>query len=59
MKEIIIKELEELINRNNMDAESDTPDFILAEMMYGYYELYKQATEKNIDWHSEWKRLGE
>jgi hypothetical protein len=58
MQETIIKELEELISRNNMDTESDTPDFVLAEMMYGFYETYKRATEKNIDWHS-WKRLGE
>ena len=46
INENIIKELRELINRNNMDTESDTPDFILAEMMYGFYESYKQTDFK-------------
>ena len=32
-KETMIKELEEWINRNSLDAMTNTPDYILAEMI--------------------------
>lgn len=33
-KEIIIRELGELINRNNLESTSNTPDFIMAEYLF-------------------------
>jgi len=33
-REIIVKELTELINRNSLENDSNTPDFILAEYLW-------------------------
>ena len=49
-KEKILSELATVINNNSMENECDTPDYILAEMMYSAYENYCE-TVKQRDKH--------
>lgn len=45
-KEQIIKELSEVINRNSLELESNTPDFILAEYLYYCWESFNWAVKR-------------
>lgn len=45
-KETMIKELEEWINRNSLDAMTNTPDYILAEMIMDVLVAYNNARRK-------------
>jgi hypothetical protein len=45
------KELEELLNKDSRENESDTPDYILAEYMMTCLEAYETAVKKRSDWH--------
>jgi hypothetical protein len=49
-KEKILKELTEVINGNSMENDCDTPDYILAEMMYGLYENYCKTVKSRDRW---------
>lgn len=48
----ILRELAEVINRNSMENECNTPDHILAEYLYGQYEQYCKAVQSTINWHN-------
>lgn len=53
-KKKILEDLAGLINSNSMENECDTPDYILAEMMYSAYENYcktVKARDKWFDFH--------
>ena len=47
------KELITLLNTHSTDNECNTPDFILAKYLIGCLNNYKEATNKNIEWHKE------
>ena len=46
------KELEDLINKNCIEDDSDTPDFLLAEYLIGCLEMYSRVTKKRDKWFS-------
>jgi hypothetical protein len=45
------KELRDLINRNSKENGSDTPDFILAEFLYGCLILFDRTTKERSRWY--------
>lgn len=45
------KELETLLNKYGKDAECRTPDYILAEHLWGYLVLYRETIQLNAGWH--------
>ena len=47
------KELENLINRYNMENSSNTPDFILAEYLMGCLENFNKSVKKRRNWAGE------
>lgn len=49
----IIRQFAEVINRNSLENESATPDFILAEYLVRSLELYNQAHVARRDWYGE------
>ena len=44
-------ELEELINKHNIERESDTPDYILADYLMGCLESYRVTVKMRDKWH--------
>lgn len=46
------EELRELINRNSLEAGSNTPDFILASYLMGCFEAFDKATQERTKWYS-------
>ena len=50
------KALEMLINKYCIDQDTSTPDFIFAEMIFGFIKSYRKAMNKNIKWHSGWEK---
>ena len=50
-KEKILRDLTDVINRNSMENGCDTPDYILAEYLYGQYEQYCKAIKSTASWH--------
>ena len=50
-KEIIIKELAEVINKNSIENNSNTPDFILAEYLYDCLLSYEKIHNANEKWY--------
>jgi hypothetical protein len=44
-------ELQELINRYNREAGSDTPDFILAQYMQDSLATFNRATNRRDQWY--------
>jgi len=58
-REKIIKEFKQVINRNCLENESDTPDYILAEYLVNTLENLKtivRARDKWFDFHP-WRSL--
>jgi hypothetical protein len=51
-------ELRALVNRHGLDDDSDTPDFVVAEMLVTQYMAFRQAMKMNIQWHG-WPTLSE
>lgn len=47
------RELEHLINKNSMEANSDTPDFILAEYLTNCLIAFDHATSRRDRWYRE------
>jgi len=47
----IIREISELINRNNLEAGSDTPDFILSEYLYNCLMNFNKTTVARTKWY--------
>lgn len=45
------KELEKLINKYNMENESNTPDFILAEYLKSCLDSFAITTRARDKWH--------
>jgi hypothetical protein len=45
------KELQELINRNSKENESDTPDYILAEYLENCLAAFDRAVNLREIWH--------
>jgi hypothetical protein len=45
------KQLEHLLNCNNMEAGSDTPDFILAQYLDGCLQVYDAVTVIRDKWY--------
>ena len=46
-----IRELEEAINGNSIENDSNTPDWILAELLNGVVHLWNIATIQREDWY--------
>lgn len=53
------KQLTSLINRYGYDSACETPDYILAEYLEKCLVNFSAAMTMNINWHTDWKRLGE
>lgn len=47
------KDLAEAINKHSRERFSDTPDFVLAQLLYDTLRAYEQAVRLNKDWHDE------
>jgi hypothetical protein len=45
------KELEGLINKYSMENGSNTPDFILAEFLWGCLKSFDKATNRRENWY--------
>lgn len=52
------QELEDLINKNNKENESNTPDFILADFLIDCLKSFDKATNKRTKWYN-FKEMGE
>lgn len=46
------KSIEGLINRNSLENESDTPDFILAEYLVDCLIAFDKAVNKREKWYN-------
>jgi len=44
-------ELEELINKNSLENNSNTPDFVLAEFLHGCLKAFDTAVNEREKWH--------
>jgi len=44
-------ELEGLINKNSLENNSDTPDFVLAEFLNGCLKAFDNAVNKREKWY--------
>ena len=51
MSEELRSGLRKLLNANNAEAGSNTPDFILAEFLYDVMELYNKAVKARSAWY--------
>lgn len=49
-KEQLFEEIRKVINRNGLDTKSDTPDFILAEMVLDFIVAYSKAVKGRDNW---------
>jgi len=47
------RELAAVLNRNSVDAKTDTPDFILAEMLIGTLTVYRMTRKATQQWLGE------
>ena len=52
----IVKDFAEVINRNNLEIESSTPDFILAEYLFRCLENWNDTVKEKGNWYA--KPLG-
>jgi hypothetical protein len=48
----VLRELEQVINRNSLENESNTPDWILARMMLGTLEVFDAVTRERTRWYA-------
>lgn len=44
-------DLASVINKHSREAFSNTPDFIIAEYLYGCLEEYQDCIRKTFDWY--------
>jgi len=54
----VVKELAEVLNRNCVENESNTADFILAEYLYDCLEAYKKIHDRNEKWYGKELKIG-
>ncbi len=47
------KELEQLINKHSLENNSNTPDFILAEYLWGCLLTYESIINRRNNWYSD------
>jgi len=47
-----MKELEEVLNRNSQENNSNTPDFLLAEFLQNCLEAWDRCTKARDEWYS-------
>lgn len=50
-KNSLAKEFAAVINRNSLENESNTPDFILAEYLVDCLETYNEGVRKRDNWY--------
>lgn len=50
-KQVVLRELGELINRNSLENESNTPDWILAIYLLSCFEAHASATKQRDNWY--------
>ena len=53
-----IKEIAAVINKYSMENNSNTPDFILAEMLLGFLTVFENTTRKREEWFGEKSDVG-
>ena len=58
LSEEFCEELRALLNRNNIDGLTNTPDFILANHLVAAIEMWGASLEATRKWHG-WPTLGE
>ncbi len=46
-----MREVAQIINKHSMENNSNTPDFILAEMLLGFLTVFENATRKREEWY--------
>lgn len=46
-----LKDLEEIINKNSMESQSDTPDYILAEYLENCLNNFGTTIQKRGEWY--------
>lgn len=44
------EELRDVLNRNGVDSECETPDFMLTDMLIGYLKSYKECIRSREKW---------
>jgi len=49
-------EVEKIINKNSLENESNTPDFILAEYLLGCLQLFDLTVNKREVWYNRKKQ---
>jgi len=54
----VINELTDVINRNSLENDSNTPDFILAEYLYYCLESFNWASRRRETWYGKELKIG-
>lgn len=52
-RKTVIRELSEVINRNNLEAGSNTPDFLIAEYLVQQIEALDAISKARRDWYAD------
>lgn len=47
----LAQELAKVLNRNGIDAQLNTPDFILARFLIDSLSAFRIAQDRNVEWH--------
>ena len=47
----LAQELAKVLNRNGIDAQLNTPDFILAKYLMDSLKAFRTAQSNNVEWH--------
>lgn len=53
-----MKELAALINKYSFENNSNTPDFILAEMLLGFLTVFDNTSMKREEWYGKHLKVG-
>lgn len=51
MDDEFLRDLSSVLNKHNMDGRANTPDFLLADYLYGSLLNYIRVKEENEEWH--------
>jgi len=54
-----IKDLAGIINKYSMENNSNTPDFILAEMLLGFLTVFENTTRSREEWFGKKLKINE
>ena len=54
----VIREFAEVINRNSLENNSDTPDFILAEYLWDCLETFAETSNRRQEWYGKKLTIG-